>query len=220
MQSPLDDVGQMKTVLETALLTSQDPLPVGELCRLFDGEISADTVRRLLDDLRADWEGKGVELVSVSSGYRFQTRAEFQKYLNRLNPQKPPKYSRAVLETLAIIAYRQPVTRGDVENIRGVSVSTGILKALEARGLDDVVGHRDVPGKPALYSTTRTFLDDLGLRSLEELPPLDDLGTLVEEGTEQSAGEDDIPDTSDLHDEKNHEIEMPHSVSAASSEPD
>ena len=220
MQSPLDDVGQMKTVLETALLTSQDPLPVGELCRLFDGEISADTVRRLLDDLRADWEGKGVELVSVSSGYRFQTRAEFQKYLNRLNPQKPPKYSRAVLETLAIIAYRQPVTRGDVENIRGVSVSTGILKALEARGWVDVVGHRDVPGKPALYSTTRTFLDDLGLRSLEELPPLDDLGTLVEGGTEQSAGEDDIPDTSDLHDEKNHEIEMPHSVSAASSVPD
>jgi len=220
MQSPLDDVGQMKTVLETALLTSQDPLPVGELCRLFDGEISADTVRRLLDDLRTDWEGKGVELVSVSSGYRFQTRAEFQKYLNRLNPQKPPKYSRAVLETLAIIAYRQPVTRGDVENIRGVSVSTGILKALEARGWVDVVGHRDVPGKPALYSTTRTFLDDLGLRSLEELPPLDDLGTLVEGGTEQSAGEDDIPDTSDLHDEKNHEIEMPHSVSAASSEPD
>jgi len=220
MQSPLDDVGQMKTVLETALLTSQDPLPVGELCRLFDGEISADTVRRLLDDLRTDWEGKGVELVSVSSGYRFQTRAEFQKYLNRLNPQKPPKYSRAVLETLAIIAYRQPVTRGDVENIRGVSVSTGILKALEARGWVDVVGHRDVPGKPALYSTTRTFLDDLGLRSLEELPPLDDLGTLVEGGTEQSAGEDDIPDTSASHDEKNREIEMPHSVSAASSVPD
>jgi segregation and condensation protein B len=220
MRSPLDDVGQMKTVLETALLTSQDPLPVGELCRLFDGEISADTVRRLLDDLRADWEGKGVELVSVSSGYRFQTRVEFQKYLNRLNPQKPPKYSRAVLETLAIIAYRQPVTRGDVENIRGVSVSTGILKALEARGWVDVVGHRDVPGKPALYSTTRTFLDDLGLRSLEELPPLDDLGTLVEGGTEQSAGEDDIPDTSASHDEKNHEIEMPHSVSAAPSVPD
>ena len=217
MQSPLDDVGQMKTVLETALLTSQDPLPVGELCKLFEGEISADTVRRVLDDLRADWEGKGVELVSVSSGYRFQTRTEFQKYLDRLNPQKPPKYSRAVLETLAIIAYRQPVTRGDVENIRGVSVSTGILKALEARGWVDVVGHRDVPGKPALYSTTRTFLDDLGLRSLEELPPLDDLGTLVEGGTEQSAADADIPGASEAHDEQIREIEMPYSVSVASS---
>ena len=217
MQSPLDDVGQMKTVLETALLTSQDPLPVGELCKLFEGEISADTVRRVLDDLRTDWEGKGVELVSVSSGYRFQTRTEFQKYLDRLNPQKPPKYSRAVLETLAIIAYRQPVTRGDVENIRGVSVSTGILKALEARGWVDVVGHRDVPGKPALYSTTRTFLDDLGLRSLEELPPLDDLGTLVEGGTEQSAGDADIPGASEAHDEQIREIEMPYSVSVASS---
>jgi segregation and condensation protein B len=220
MQSPLDDVGQMKTVLETALLTSQDPLPVGELCKLFESEISADTVRRLLDDLRADWEGRGVELVSVSSGYRFQTRSEFQKYLDRLNPQKPPKYSRAVLETLAIIAYRQPVTRGDVENIRGVSVSTGILKALEARGWVDVVGHRDVPGRPALYSTTRTFLDDLGLRSLEELPPLDDLGTLVEGGAEQSAGNADIPGASEVHDGQSREIEMPYSVSAGSSVPE
>ena len=220
MQSPLDDVGQMKTVLETALLTSQDPLPVGELCKLFEGEISADTVRRLLDDLRADWEGKGVELVSVSSGYRFQTRIDFQKYLDRLNPQKPPKYSRAVLETLAIIAYRQPVTRGDVENIRGVSVSTGILKALEARGWVDVVGHRDVPGRPALYSTTRTFLDDLGLRSLEELPPLDDLGTLVEGGTEQSAHGADITAASEAHEGKSLEIEMPYSVSVASSVPE
>jgi segregation and condensation protein B len=121
-----------------------------------------------------------VELVKVATGWRFQSRMEYQKYLDRLNPQKPPRYSRAVLETLAIIAYRQPVTRGDIEAIRGVSVSSGILKALEARGWIDVVGHREVPGRPALYSTTKPFLDDLKLRSLDELPPLDELGTLLE----------------------------------------
>ena len=121
----------------------------------------------------------------VASGWRFQVRPGYQKFLDRLNPQKPPKYSRAVLETLAIIAYRQPVTRGDIEEIRGVTVSSGILKALEARGWIDEVGHREVPGRPVLYSTTRTFLDDLNLRSLDELPPLEDLGSLVE--TEQLA---------------------------------
>ena len=176
----MDDLEQAKAVLETALLTSQEPLSVAELGKLFDGEIGADTIRRLLEDLRAGWEGRGVELASVASGWRFQARPEFQRYLDRLNPQKPPKYSRAVLETLAIIAYRQPVTRGDIENIRGVSVSPGVLKALEARGWIDMVGHREVAGRPGLYATTRAFLDDLGLRSLDELPPLDDLGSLVE----------------------------------------
>lgn len=176
----MDDLDQVKTILETTLLTAQEPLPVAELCKVFDGEIGADTVRRLLEDLRTAWQGRGVELVSVSSGWRFQAKPEYQRYLDRLNPQKPPRYSRAVLETLAIIAYRQPVTRGDIENIRGVSVSPGVLKALEGRGWIDVVGHREVPGRPALYSTTRAFLDDLGLRSLEELPPLEDLGSLVE----------------------------------------
>jgi segregation and condensation protein B len=180
MGLPQDDVRAFKVVLETALLTSQEALSVAELCKLFDGEVGAEVVRRLLEDLRADWQGRGVELVSVASGWRFQARVEFQKYLDRLDPQKPPRYSRAVLETLAIIAYRQPVTRGDIENIRGVSVSSAILKTLEARGWVDVVGHREVPGRPGLYATTRKFLDDLGLRSLEELPPLEELGTLVE----------------------------------------
>jgi segregation and condensation protein B len=176
----MDDLEQVKAILETALLTAEEPLPVVELVKLFDGEIGTDTIRRLLEDLRASWQGRGVELASVASGWRFQARPEFQRYLDRLNPQKPPRYSRAVLETLAIIAYRQPVTRGDIENIRGVSVSPGVLKALEARGWIDAVGHREVAGRPALYATTRAFLDDLGLRSLDELPPLDDLGSLVE----------------------------------------
>jgi segregation and condensation protein B len=179
-----EDLGRVKTVLETALLTAQEPLSVGELCALFDGVVAADAVRRALDDLRADWNTKGVELVNVASGWRFQARAAMQPYLDRLKPQKPPRYSRAVLETLAIVAYRQPVTRGDIEGIRGVSVSSGILKALEARGWIDVVGHREVPGRPALYSTTKAFLNDLSLRSLDELPPLEDLGALLETTTE------------------------------------
>ncbi len=167
-------------IVEAALLTCSEPLPVAELCKLFDGQISADVVQRVLDDLQVGWHGRGLELVKVASGWRFQSRAEYQEFLDRLNPQKPPRYSRAVLETLAIIAYRQPVTRGDIEAIRGVSVSSGVLKALEVRGWVDVVGHREVPGRPALYSTTKGFLDDLKLRSLDELPPLDELGTLLE----------------------------------------
>lgn len=183
-----DDLSQVRAVLEAALLTSGEPLAVAELCKLFEGEISAEVVRRVLDDLQSDWQGRGVELVKVASGWRFQSRAEYQKFLDRLNPQKLPRYSRAVLETLAIIAYRQPVTRGDIESIRGVSVSSGILKALEVRGWIDVVGHREVPGRPALYSTTKAFLDDLKLRSLDELPPLDELGTLLE-ADQQGASE-------------------------------
>ena len=177
------DLAQVKRVLETALLTSPEPLTLADLKRLFDDDLGNDTVRKLLDELRADWEGRGVELVSVASGWRFRARPESQRYLDRLDPQKPPKYSRAVLETLAIIAYRQPVTRGDIEDIRGVTVSSNILKSLEARGWIDVVGHREVPGRPQIYATTKAFLDDLNLRSLEELPPLDDLGALIESGS-------------------------------------
>ena len=174
------DLGEIKRVLEVALLTSQDPLTLQELKRLFDEELSQDILRRLLEELREDWTGKGVELVNVASGWRFQSRPEMQQFLDRLNPQKLPRYSRAVLETLAIVAYRQPVTRGDIEEIRGVAVSSPILRTLESRGWIEAIGHRDVPGRPALYATTKNFLNDLNLRSLEELPPLSDLGTLVE----------------------------------------
>jgi len=180
MDLPLSDLLHVKRVLEAALLSSAEPLPIADLRKLFDEEIAADVLRRVLEELRSDWAEKGVELANVASGWRFQVRPEYQQFLDRLNPQRPPKYSRAVLETLAIIAYRQPVTRGDIEDIRGVVVSGGILKALEARGWIDEVGHREVPGRPALYSTTRTFLDDLNLRSLDELPPLEDLGALIE----------------------------------------
>jgi len=182
MESNLD-LMQVKRVLETALLTSQEPLTLPEMKKLFDEELSNETLRKVLDELRADWDGRGVELVAVASGWRFRARPESQKFLDRLEPQKPPKYSRAVLETLAIIAYRQPVTRGDIEDIRGVTVSSNILKSLEARGWIEVVGHREVPGRPQLYATTKAFLDDLNLRTLEELPPLDDLGNLVESGS-------------------------------------
>lgn len=169
-----------KRVLEAALLSSQEPIPVADLRLLFEQDYAPDVIRRLLEELRTEWADRAVELTHVASGWRFQVRAEYQKYLDRLNPQKPPKYSRAVLETLAIIAYRQPVTRGDIEEIRGVTVSSNILKSLEARGWIDVVGHKEAPGRPALYATTRSFLDDLGLRTLEELPDLADLGSLVE----------------------------------------
>jgi segregation and condensation protein B len=165
---------EAKIVLETALICAQEPLKLGELRKLFADGVSADTVRTLLEDLKRDWSGRGVELVGLASGWRFQSKPAMRPYLDRLHPEKPPKYSRAVLETLAIIAYRQPVTRGDIEEIRGVTVNTQVVKQLEDRGWIEVIGHRDVPGRPALYATTRQFLDDLGLTALDELPPLAD----------------------------------------------
>ena len=165
---------EAKIVLETALICTQEPLKIGELRKLFADDVSADTVRNLLEDLRHEWSGRGVELVGLASGWRFQSKPAMRTYLDRLHPEKPPRYSRAVLETLAIIAYRQPVTRGDIEEIRGVTVNTQVVKQLEDRNWIEVIGHRDVPGRPALYATTRQFLDDLGLKSLDELPPLDD----------------------------------------------
>jgi len=162
-----------KRVLETALICAQQPLPLAALRALFDDQVGPDTVKALLDELMRDWEGRGVELVPLASGWRFQSRPEMREYLDRLNPEKPPKYSRAVLETLAIVAYRQPVTRGDIEDIRGVAVGSPIVKQLEDRGWIESIGHREAPGRPALYATTRQFLDDLGVASLEQLPALD-----------------------------------------------
>ena len=171
---------KIKQILEAALLTTQEPLPIAELRKLFNQELSAALLSNLLEEMREQWRHRGVELVAVASGWRFQTTAEMQPYLDRLTPQKNPRYSRAVLETLAIIAYRQPVTRGDIEEIRGVGVSSSVLKTLTARGWIDAVGHRNVPGKPALFATTRHFLDDLNLRSLEELPPLEEMRSLID----------------------------------------
>jgi len=184
MQDAVAEPYSPKTILETALLTSPEPLPLAELRKLFEDDPGLDGLRAMLEELRADWSDRGVELVSVASGWRFRSRPEMQPFLDRLNPQKPPRYSRAVLETLAIVAYRQPVTRGDIEAVRGVTVSGNIMKTLEARGWIEVIGHREVPGRPALYATTRQFLDDLGLRSVEELPPLEDLGALVDDTDE------------------------------------
>lgn len=169
---------EAKKVLETALLCAHEPLSINDMKKLYmesgeSGEIvGADTIKSMLEELRDDWSDKGIEIVSLSTGWRFQSRPEMKKYLERLNPEKPPKYSRATLETLAIIAYRQPVTRGDIEEIRGVTVNSQTIKMLEDRGWIESVGHRDVPGRPALFATTRQFLDDLGLTSLDQLPPL------------------------------------------------
>jgi segregation and condensation protein B len=161
-----------KRVLETALICASQPLPLRDMRVLFADEVGLDTLRSLLDELTREWDGRGVELVALATGWRLQSRPEMRVYLDRLNPEKPPKYSRAVMETLAIIAYRQPVTRGDIEDIRGVTVASQIVKQLEDRGWVEAIGYRESPGRPALLATTKQFLDDLGLASLEQLPLL------------------------------------------------
>ncbi len=161
-----------KRVLETALICAPQPLHVREMEVLFDGALTADTLKRLLLQLQDDWAGRGVELTHVASGWRFQSRPEMREFLDRLHPEKPPKYTRAALETLAIIAYRQPVTRGDMEDIRGVTINSLLLKQLEDRGWVEVIGHRETVGRPGLYATTRQFLDDLGVESLDQLPAM------------------------------------------------
>ncbi len=168
------ETSEVKRILETALMCAQQPMSMREMRALFDDGLGTDVLQGALQSLADDWRERGLELVSLASGWRFQTRAGMREYLDRLHPEKPPKYSRAVLETLAIIAYRQPVTRGDIEDIRGIVVGSQIIKQLEDRGWIDAVGHRDTPGRPALYATTRQFLDDLGLHKLTELPVLDD----------------------------------------------
>ena len=167
------NTSEAKRVLETALICAQHPLPLRDMRSLFDEQLGPDTVRTLLDELVRDWQHRGVELVALSTGWRFQSRPEMRQFLDRLHPEKPPRYSRATMETLAIIAYRQPVTRGDIEDIRGVTVSGPIVKQLEERGWIEAIGYREAPGRPALYATTRQFLDDLGLASLDQLPVLD-----------------------------------------------
>lgn len=169
------NTAQAKRVLETALLCSTQPVTVRDMRVLFDDALGADTLKALLEELQLDWAERGLELVSVATGWRFQSRPELRIYLDKLNPEKPPKYTRAVMETLAIIAYRQPVTRGDMEDIRGVTINTQIIKQLEDRGWVEVIGHRETVGRPGLYATTRHFLDDLGLSSLDQLPLLSGL---------------------------------------------
>ena len=176
------NTSEAKRILETALICAQQPLLVRDMCVLFEEEIGADTLKTILLELQQDWAFKGVELINVATGWRFQSRPEMREYLDRLTPEKPPKYTRAVLETLAIIAYRQPATRGDMEDIRGVTINGLILKQLEDRGWIEVIGHRESVGRPALFATTKQFLDDLGIESLDQLP---ELGPLQEQVLEQ-----------------------------------
>lgn len=188
------NTAEAKRVLETALICAQQPLPMRDLRVLFNDSLGADTIKLLLDELQQEWTVRGVELVCVATGWRFQSRPEMREYLDRLHPEKPPRYSRATMETLAIIAYRQPVTRGDMEDIRGVTISSLIIKQLEDRGWIEVIGHREAPGRPALYATTKQFLDDLGLESLDQLPvmesPVGQAGVL--EPLQQAPASDDL----------------------------
>ena len=180
------ELAEFKYTIEAALLASAEPLSISDIKRMFNEDVDAHLVKDMLRQIAEEWSSRSGELVEVASGWRIQVRANFQARLDKLEPQRPPKYSRAVLETLAIIAYKQPVTRGDIEDVRGVAVSPNILRTLEARGWVDQVGVRETPGRPALFGTTETFLDDLGLKALGELPPLDDLGELLEEGPDMS----------------------------------
>jgi segregation and condensation protein B len=172
--SEINNITELKNVLEAALLTSHEPLSLDDMLRLFAEKMERATLRMLLDELKQDWDGRTMELVQVASGYRFQARDEYAVFLARLNPERQAKYSRAVMETLAIIAYRQPVTRGDIEEIRGVAVNPNVMRQLQERDWIDVIGQREVPGRPSLYATTKHFLDDLNIRSLSELPPMED----------------------------------------------
>jgi segregation and condensation protein B len=185
------NMADAKRVLETALICSSQPVSLRDMRTLFDDSVGADTIRVLLDDLQNDWAQRGVELTSVASGWRFQSRPEMRPYLDRLHPEKPPRYTRATLETLAIIAYRQPVTRADIEDIRGVTVNSLLIRQLEDRGWVEVIGHREAAGRPALFATTRQFLDDLGLQSLDQLPLLETAGQRADVMSHLAQGADD-----------------------------
>ncbi|TCS36668.1 condensin subunit ScpB [Paucimonas lemoignei] len=231
---------EAKKVLETALLCAHEPLSINDLKKLYlahadaEEEIGADAIRQMLGELQGDWADKGIELVCLSTGWRFQSRPEMKVYLDRLNPEKPPKYSRATMETLAIIAYRQPVTRGDIEEIRGVTVNSQTIKMLEDRGWIESIGHRDVPGRPSLFATTKQFLDDLGLTSLDQLPPLQQVaagelqeGSLLEiqaleaslqenlnQATAESPQSSEQDGVAHVHDEVGIEAEVPRAAEA------
>jgi len=180
------ELTDFKYTIEAALLASTEPLSVSDIKRMFNEDLNANLIKDMLRQIAEEWSSRSGEVVEVASGWRIQVRTNFQARLDKLEPQRPPKYSRAVLETLAIIAYKQPVTRGDIEDVRGVAVSPNILRTLEARGWIDQIGVRETPGRPALFGTTETFLNDLGLKALGELPPLDDLGELLEESPDMS----------------------------------
>ena len=169
-----------KRVIETALLCAQEPLSVADLTRLFVEDVSTTEIKEVLEIIQAEWQDKGMELVHIATGWRFQSRLSMREYLDRLTPEKPPKYSRAVMETLAIITYRQPVTRGEIEEIRGVAVSSNVMKQLEDRGWVEVIGHKETIGRPGLYATTKQFLDDLSLSNLQSLPMLEDVAPAAE----------------------------------------
>ena len=186
MKEP-ENINEFKQILEAALLTADQPLSLDDMLKLFAGRMERTTLRMLLDEIKQDWFEKTLELAQVATGYRFQARVQFSEFIARLNPERQSKYSRAVMETLAIIAYRQPVTRGDIEEIRGVAVSSQILKTLEVRGWIEAIGTRDTPGKPELFATTKQLLDDLNLRSLQELPSLEEIGSLLEHGEQTAA---------------------------------
>lgn len=196
-------------VMEAALLCAPAPMSLQDLRKLFEDDETMDNarVRALLESLQLGWVDRGMELVELASGWRFQTRESMQRYLERLNPERVPKYSRAVMETLAIIAWRQPVTRGDIEDIRGVTVSSQIIKTLEDRGWVEVIGHRDGPGRPGLLGTTKQFLDDLGLRSLDELPAIG--APQIEAVAETLMLETSAPHVAELPDATVNEIELP-----------
>ncbi len=186
LDHPVDTV-LLKRVYEAALMSSQEPLSITELKRLSDAPLETAFIETLLSELAEKYADSGIELNRVASGWRFRARPELQDHLDKLNPQKPPRYSRAVMETLAIIAYRQPVTRGDIEEIRGVNVSPQILKTLEGRSWIEVIGTRDTPGKPELFATTQQLLDDLNLRTLGELPALEEMGSLLDQSGNSEA---------------------------------
>ena len=223
------EIVEARRALEAALMAASEPMTINELKRLFDGELNGDTIRNLLDEVRQEWMESSLELALVASGYRFRVKPEYQKYLDKLTHEKPLKYSRAVLETLAIIAYRQPVTRADIEDIRGVQVSPHILKTLQDRGWIDEIGHKEVVGRPTLFGTTRHFLDDLNLRSLEELPPLHELQAsldMTQAGAALSAGgfadiASQAASSSDKAiDQENENSALPSPEASAQAEPD